>query len=82
MAAALSDALGEEVVYNAVPFDVYRGLGFPGAEDLGNMFQFTHDFEEVFSGVRDVDASRQLNPEMQTFEQWLAANASKIPLDS
>ena len=82
MAAALTEALGEEVVYNAVPFDVYRGLGFPGAEDLGNMFQFTHDFEEVFCGIRDVASAQQLNPEMQTFDQWLAANASNIPLDS
>ncbi len=40
MAAALSKALGEPVRYHAVPFDVYRGLGFPGADDLGNMFQF------------------------------------------
>ena len=38
-------ALGQEVVYNDVPPEVYRGLGFPGAEDLGNMFQFKRDFE-------------------------------------
>ncbi|HSW51350.1 MAG TPA: NmrA/HSCARG family protein, partial [Bryobacteraceae bacterium] len=40
MAAALAKALGREVVYNAVPPEVFRGFGFPGAEDLGNMFQF------------------------------------------
>ncbi len=82
MATALSGALGEEVVYNAVPFDVYRGLGFPGADDLGNMFQFKHDFEEIFCGARDLAAARRLNPDLQTFEQWLAVNASNIPLDS
>ncbi len=51
MADSFSKEQGQEVVYNAVPFEVYRGLGFPGAEDLGNMFQFGHDFEEYFSGA-------------------------------
>jgi uncharacterized protein YbjT (DUF2867 family) len=81
MASALSDALGEPVQYNAVPFDVYRGLGFPGADDLGNMFQFKHDFEEYFCGVRPIEATRALNPKLETFESWLAANKDRIPLD-
>jgi uncharacterized protein YbjT (DUF2867 family) len=81
MAAGLTRALGRDVKYNAVPFDVYRGLGFPGAEDLGNMFQFKHDFNEAFCGARDVAFSRSLNPSLQTFDAWLAANARRIPLD-
>jgi len=80
MAASLSKALGQEVCYNAVPFDVYRGLGFPGAEDLGNMFQFKHDFNELFCGARNPGVARALNPALQTFDQWLAQNASRIPL--
>jgi len=39
-ADALTSALGEEVRYNDVPADVYRSFGFPGADDVGNMFQF------------------------------------------
>jgi len=81
MATALSEALGEEVVYNAVPFDVYRGLGFPGAEDLGNMFQFKHDFQEDFLGNRDLALSGRLNPELHTFESWLAANKDRMPIE-
>ena len=80
-AAALSDALGVEVVYQAVPFDVYRSLGFPGADDLGNMFQFKHDFNQQFCGARDVETSRRLNPELQSFRDWLRANAKRIPLE-
>ncbi|MFH1279218.1 MAG: NmrA/HSCARG family protein [Candidatus Eisenbacteria bacterium] len=80
MAAALGDALGTEVTYRAVPFDVYRGLGFPGADDLGNMFQFKHDFQEVFCGPRKVDKTRELNPELQSFAGWLAANKDRIPV--
>ena len=81
MAAAFSQALGRDVGYNAVPPDVYRGFGFPGAEDLGNMFQFYHDFETDFCAARNLDVSRSLNPALQTFETWLAQNKSRIPME-
>jgi uncharacterized protein YbjT (DUF2867 family) len=81
MAAALTRALGREVRYNPVPPEVYRSFDFPGADDMGNMFQFKHDFQEVFCGARDPAFARSLNPELQTFEQWLAVNKSRIPLD-
>jgi len=81
MAAALSDALGEPVRYNAVPLDVYRGLGFPGAKDLGNMFQFYQDFEDHFARSRPVEGARALYPELQSFRAWLEANKDRIPLD-
>lgn len=81
MAAALSEVVGEEVVYRAVPFAVYRGLGFPGAEDLGNMFQFYHDFQEDVVGLRDVELARRLNPELHTFRTWLAANRDRLRVD-
>ncbi len=81
MAAALSEALGQEVRYNAVRPEVYRGLGFPGAEDLGNMFQFKRDFEQYYCGARSPEFARSLNPELQNFETWLAQNKSLIPLE-
>jgi uncharacterized protein YbjT (DUF2867 family) len=81
MAAALTQALGKEVRYNAVSPEAYRSLGFPGAADLGNMFQFYRDFSDYFSGARSPAVARSLNPALQTFEQWLAANASRIPLE-
>ncbi len=81
MAAALSRALGEEVVYAYVPPEVYRTFGFPGADDLANMFQFNRDFSDDFCRLRDLDSSRSLNPRLQTFEEWLTVNAAKIPKD-
>ena len=81
MAAALTKALGHDVGYDDVPPEVYRGLGFPGAEDLGNMFQFKRDFEEDFCGARDLGVARDLNPSLLTFEGWLAENAARIPLE-
>jgi uncharacterized protein YbjT (DUF2867 family) len=81
MAAAFSDALGTEVKYNSVPPEVYRGFGFPGAEDLGNMFQFKRDFEEYFSGIRKPEFARSLNPKLQNFRAWLEQNRNAIPVE-
>jgi hypothetical protein len=79
MAAEMSRALGKEARYQAVPFDVYRGLGFPGAQDLGNMFQFYADFEQEFCAARSVELARSLNPDLPTFSAWLSRHASQIP---
>jgi len=81
MAAGLSKALGQEVRYNEVSPEVYRGFGFPGADDLGNMFQFKRDFNEEYCAARSLDFSRSLHPGLQSFEEWLARNAARIPLE-
>jgi len=80
MASTFSKVLGSEVRYNAVAPEVYRGLGFPGADDLGNMFQFKRDFNDHFCGARSIDFSKSINPELQSFEQWLSNNKSRIPV--
>jgi uncharacterized protein YbjT (DUF2867 family) len=80
LADGMSRALGQEVRYNNVPPEVYRSFGFPGADDLGNMFQFKRDFNDYFVGVRDLEFTRKLNPELQTFEEWLAVHARQIPI--
>ena len=80
LAAGMSRALGQEVRYNNVPPEVYRTFGFPGADDLGNMFQFKRDFNDYFVGVRDLKLSRELNPELQTFDKWLALHGQQIPV--
>ena len=81
MAEAMSKALGEEVSYHEITPEQYRGFGFPGADDLGNMFQFYRDFEEVCNSTRDVKSSKELNPELQSFDRWLGENAKRIPID-
>ncbi|HEM46010.1 MAG TPA: NmrA/HSCARG family protein, partial [Alphaproteobacteria bacterium] len=81
MAAALSAAVGRDVRYNDISPQAYRALGFPGAEDLGNMFQFKREFEPYYCGARDPRRARALNPELQTFAQWLSANRGRIPLE-
>jgi uncharacterized protein YbjT (DUF2867 family) len=80
MAAGMSKALGVPVRYNDVPPEVYRSFGFPGADDMGNMFQFKRDFNDYYCKSRSIEFARSLNPELQSYEQWLAANAKAIPL--
>ena len=48
LAAVFTEVLRKEVRYNSVPPEVYRAFGFPGADDLGNMFQFKRDFEDYY----------------------------------
>ena len=81
MATSLTKALGRDVRYNEVSPDVYRGFGFPGAEDMGNMFQFKRDFEQDYCGSRNLEFTRSLNPGLQTFEAWLRLNKNRIPLE-
>lgn len=80
MAAAFSEALGEPVTFNAVTPDAYRAFGFPGSDDLGNMFQFTTEFEEQYCGPRDPEATRRLAPQLKSFRQWLDAHGAQVPI--
>lgn len=80
MAAALSKAIGEPVRYNDVPADVYRSFGFPGADEMGNMFQYKRDFNDEFVGGRNLAVARALNPELETFDMWLEEYARMIPV--
>ena len=72
MAAVFTEVLEQEVRYNNVSPEAYRGFEFPGADDLGNMFQFKRDFEDYYSGARNPDFARSLN---------LTQNKNAIPLD-
>jgi uncharacterized protein YbjT (DUF2867 family) len=80
MAAGMGRALQRRVSFSEVPFDVYRGLGFPGAEDLGNMFQFQAILGDEFLRSRDPGRSRSLNPQLLSFDAWLAANVGRMPI--
>lgn len=80
MAEGLGRTLGEGVRYVPIPAAAYRELGFPGADDLGNMFQYNDEFSAEFGAMRSVELSRSLNPALQSFDQWLAANGARIQI--
>ena len=79
MAEGLTKAMGETVSHFPVPFDMYRSFDFPGADDLGNMYQFNHDANEDFIALRSIEFSRSLNPELLSFDDWLAKHGASIP---
>jgi uncharacterized protein YbjT (DUF2867 family) len=78
-AALLTKALGEPVGYRPFSFDEFRALGFPFAEEIGNMFQFYAEAQDDFVGARDLKLVRELNPELQSFDTWLEQNKDRIP---
>lgn len=79
MARVLTRGMGEEVRYHAIEPEVYRSFGFPGADDLGNMFQYYRDFSDEFCAARDLALSRRLNPQLLDFEGWTAKYGHLIP---
>ncbi|MCM8571024.1 NmrA/HSCARG family protein [Gramella jeungdoensis] len=78
MAETFTEVYGKKVNYNAIKPEVYRSFDFQGADDLGNMFQFYAEEEEYFCTIRDVNATRKLNPELLNFRQWLEQNKDKM----
>ena len=63
--------------YHAAEADEYRGYGFPGADEMGNMFQYYRDFDKEFFALRDLNQAKALNPSLQSFDQFLAKNKDK-----
>ncbi len=78
MADGLAAALGQPVRYRAIAPEDYRALPFPGADELGNMFQFNTEFAPAYRAVRDVERTRALHPALQSFEAWARAHAAAL----
>jgi len=78
MAEALGRRLGEPVQYRSIPFAEYAAYGFPGADDLANMFQFKHDFNDAFVARRDIAHARELNPGLLDFAGWLKRDGAAL----
>jgi len=80
VAESLSEFIGEEVTYYPMSTADYQNLGFPGADDLSNMFHFFREYD-VYNSNRDIQLSKELNPELKNFEEWLSEYGDKIPID-
>src|SRR5215831_17308896 len=79
MGEKLNKGLGlGPVTYNAVDADAYRGFGFPGADEMGNMFQVYRDFEKEVLAARSQDVAKKLAPSLLSFDQWLAKNKAAV----
>jgi len=78
MAEKLSKGRGINVKFYSPTPARYRGFGFPGADDIGNMFQFWHDFEDEYMGNRDRELSRELAGHLMDFDEWLQKYKDKL----
>lgn len=66
---------GYDVTYNNVPVDIYAGFGFPGAEDLANMFRYYEENEKHFIGDRNIEEIETLMGEpTHKLEDWVTEN--------
>lgn len=75
-AEIMSRVLGKKIIYRYIPREVFAKLGFPGAEDLANMFEYNRLF--VPNRQADLEQSLALFPEIQRFEPWVEANRQKF----
>lgn len=65
-AALLTKHTGKVVLDAKTTPEDYEKLGFPGAQDLANMFRFY-----ALKPDRDIELTLRLNPKAQTLDQWL-----------
>lgn len=75
-AETMTRVLDLPVQYNYVPRDLYASFGFPGAEELANMFEVQRLY--IPNRQTDLEESYRLNPSMQRFESWLQKNKSRL----
>ncbi|HTL10221.1 MAG TPA: NmrA/HSCARG family protein [Chitinophagaceae bacterium] len=75
-AAVMSKVLNTEVRYNHIPRDVYASFPFPGAEELANMFEVQR--LHIDNRLIDLIETYALNPNTQSFEQWMVKNRHRF----
>lgn len=73
----LGDAIGEIITFQSVPYDVFRRLGFPGAVEIANMFQYYGDFDKEFTEARNINRAREINPGLKDFRTWARENVGR-----
>lgn len=75
-AEEMSAASGVRVTYAHVPRETFAALGFPGAEDLADMFEYYR--LHIPSRVRDIEECRAVAPGLQSFREWITRNAGRL----
>lgn len=79
-AAAYADVMsrrtGATIRYAYIPRETFAAFGFPGAEDLADMFEFYR--VHMPSRAAEIEQLRALAPELQDFETWAARNEGKL----
>ena len=75
-AEAMSRTTGAKIQYAYVPREAFAALGFPGAEDLADMFEYYRLL--IPSREKEIAQWRALEPEIQSFDAWAAKNEAGL----
>ena len=75
-AETMSRQTGKDIRYAHIPRETYAAFGFPGAEDLADMFEFYR--LHMPSRKDDIAWCRSVDPEIQDFKTWAARNEAKL----
>jgi len=75
-AEILSEGLGKKIDYSHYPREIYASFGFPGAEEIANMFAFNEQY--IPERKAELAESRILYPQIRTLKQWLSSNTEKF----
>jgi uncharacterized protein YbjT (DUF2867 family) len=75
-ANTMSQVLQKNINYVYVPHDVYATYDFPGAGELANMFEVQRLY--ITDRHKDMIETYSLNPNTQSFENWLKKNKNKF----
>lgn len=75
-AATMGEVLNKTVHYNYIPQQQFAAFGFPGAEELANMFEFNRVY--IPERQADLQESKSLDPAIRSFRQWLGQNKEQF----
>jgi uncharacterized protein YbjT (DUF2867 family) len=75
-AETMSRHTGADVRYAYIPRETFAAFGFPGAEDLADMFEFYR--LHIPSRKQEIEQWRAVVPELQSFDAWMSQNAAKL----
>ena len=77
IANILSEVMEKDVRHIYLPFDKYKELGFPGSQDLGNMFEFKNVHNQEFCRTRNInDINKCFTP--LSFRDWCIENKEQL----
>jgi uncharacterized protein YbjT (DUF2867 family) len=71
-AEVMTRVLGRKAVYQHIPREEYAKFPFPGADELGAMFDFNRQY--LLGRKADLELCRKLYPPMQNLEAFLKSN--------
>lgn len=75
-AAVMSRSTGADIRFAHVPRETFAALGFPGAADLADMFEYYR--LHIPSRARDIETCRAMAPQLRSFSAWAEGNAPKL----